>query len=79
MKIRLSDGTTGSKEAAKVLTKGCKDCESQFRRDVLIDRLVTDSLQVKFIVKLVFMFGAVIKVFKKTSFFCTGGPRYSRF
>ena len=52
MKLRLSDGTTGSKDQAKVLTKGCKDCESQFRRDVLIDRLVTDSLQVKHVPKL---------------------------
>jgi hypothetical protein len=44
--IRLSN-ETASKDPAKVLTKGCKDCESQFRRDVLIDRLVTDSLQNK--------------------------------
>ena len=44
--FRLSNETS-SKDGGKVLTKGCKDCESQFRRDVLIDRLVTDSLQNK--------------------------------
>ena len=36
---------SGSKEVGSSrLTKGCKDCEAQFRHDVLIDRLVTDSL-----------------------------------
>ena len=47
MFCRLGDGTS-SMERSKMLTKGCKDCESQFRRDVLIDRLVSDSLQVLF-------------------------------
>ena len=28
-------------------TKDCKECEDQFRREVLIDRLVSDALQVK--------------------------------
>ena len=28
----------------KVLTKGCKDCENQFRQNVLIDRLVRQNM-----------------------------------
>lgn len=40
-------GPNDKNDAAPPDDQGCKDCEDQFRREVLIDRLVTDALTSK--------------------------------